>query len=183
MLNIFIGRDSAEDIAWHVLAHSIIRRTKTPIAITPIGNEVLSQDIWWRGRGPHDSTEFSNARFLMPYLMGFKGIATFMDCDMLCTTDIDELFSLYDSDYAVMVRKHNYNPTTKTKFLGQEQTQYSRKNWSSLMLMNCAHPMCRELTIEYVNSAAGLDLHGFAWCPEQFIGDLPDSWNHLVKHA
>ena len=181
--SIFIGYDSKESIAWHVLAHSIMRRTKTPIALTPIGNEVLNQDIWWRPRGSHDSTEFSNARFLVPYLMGYQGLAAFIDCDMLCTVDIEQLFSLYDSDYAVMVRKHDYQPTAKTKFLGQEQSRYSRKNWSSLMLINCAHLACKSLTVEYVNTAPGLDLHGFKWCDEEYIGDLPSGWNHLVTHA
>lgn len=182
MLKLFIGYDSKETVAWHVLVHSIMRRTRKPLSITPIGNEVLPESIWWRPRGPHDSTEFSNARFLTPYLADYQGWAAFMDCDMVCTTDIDELFALADDQYAVMVRKHQYIPEHSTKFLGQEQSRYHRKNWSSLMLINCGHPETRNLTLEYVNNSPGLDLHGFAWCSDQSIGSLPTDWNHLVTH-
>lgn len=183
MLNIFIGLDSRENIAWHVLAHSIIRRTKTPIALTPIGNECLPPSLWWRGRGPHDSTEFSNCRFLVPEMMDFKGWGIFMDCDMLCTVDINDLMYSADDKYAVIVKQHDYQPEAKTKFLGQEQTRYHRKNWSSLMLFNCGHWATRALTKEYVNTAPGLDLHGFKWCPDEAIGAIASDWNHLVKHA
>ena len=53
------------------------------------------------------------------------------------------------------MRKHNHNLKNKTKFLGEPQTSYPKKNWSSLMLINCSK--CRNLNVEYVNSASGLD--------------------------
>ena len=34
---------------------------------------------------------------------------------------------------------------------GAVQSAYPRKNWSSLMLFNCAHPSVRSLTPELVN--------------------------------
>ena len=177
---IFIGYDSRETVAWHVLSHSIMRRTKSPISITPIGNECLPTAIWWRGRGPHDSTEFSNARFIVPYLCNYEGWAVFMDCDMLCQVDICELIAEADDQYAVMVKKHQYTPESSTKFLGQEQSRYARKNWSSLMLINCAHYDSRKLTLDYVNNAPGFDLHQFAWTDH--VGPLSEGWNELVKH-
>ena len=79
-----------------------------------------------------------------------------------------------------MVVKHNHQPVERTKFLGAKQTRYPFKNWSSLMLFNCAHPSCRSLTPEYINSAPGLDLHGFAWVTQDDIREVDGLWNVLV---
>jgi len=76
------------------------------------------------------------------------------------------------------VCKHDYVPRTERKFLGQLQTKYPRKNWSSLMIFNNAR--CRSLTPAYVNSAAGLELHRFAWTEDASIGEIPLEWNWLV---
>lgn len=105
-----------------------------------------------------------------------------MDCDMLCLGDIAE-FSGYASlmeKYATAVRvvKHDYVPSEGTKFLGQVQTRYEKKNWSSVMLFN--NHLCRNLTPEYVNKAPGLSLHRFEWIDERKIGGLPKEWNYLV---
>ena len=85
----------------------------------------------------------------------------FMDCDMLVLEDIAKLWALRDEKYAVMCVKHDHVPKEKTKFLGAQQTKYEKKNWSSVMLFNCAK--CTALTPGYVNSASGLDLHRFNW--------------------
>lgn len=183
MIPVFIGWDSRETVAWHVLAHSLIECTRRyTLALTPIGNNVLPKSVWWRERGPYDATEFSNARFLVPFLMDFDGWAIFMDGDMLATADLGYLWEQRRDEYAVILRKHDYRPTAEKKFLGERQTVYPRKNWSSLMLLNCGHPATRELTCRYVNSAPGLDLHGFAWCPDAAIGELKGPWNTLIKH-
>ena len=62
--------------------------------------------------------------------------------------------------------------------LNQVQTKYPRKNWSSLMLFN--NERCRALTLDYVNSAPGLELHRFTWVDDRLIGSLPLEWNWLV---
>jgi hypothetical protein len=81
----------------------------------------------------------------------------------------------------VQVVKHDHQPRESIKFLGQEQTSYPKKNWSSVMLMNCAR--CTALTPEYVNTASGLDLHRFNWLPDEaLVGGLPRRWNHLVDY-
>lgn len=179
MIPVFIGYDSTETAAWHVLASSLIARSSLPLALTPVGAKVLPSDIWWRPRGPKDSTEFSVARFMVPYLAGFRGWAVFMDCDMLALGDLAELWQQRDPNKAVMVVQHNHRPEHQRKFLGQEQSQYERKNWSSLMLLNCSHPACRTLTPEYVNEADGLTLHRFGWCADEDIGYIRDGWNVL----
>jgi lipopolysaccharide biosynthesis glycosyltransferase len=104
-----------------------------------------------------------------------------MDCDMLMLDDIARLWSLRDERYAVMVVKHRHVPVEKTKFLGEPQSRYERKNWSSVMLFN--NSKCRALTADYVNRASGLELHQFKWLDrDDCIGALPDRWNHLVGY-
>ncbi len=179
MLRVFIGYDSKEAVAYHALAHSILRRSSVPVSITPLVRGQLAS-LYTRPRGPTESTEFSLTRFLVPRLSEYRGWSVFMDCDMLCRVDIAELAGEMESqrDKAVLVCKHEYVPKTERKFLGQVQTRYARKNLSSLMIFN--NERCRALDAEYVNSASGLDLHRFAWLDDAAIGALPLEWNWLV---
>ncbi len=177
---VFIGFDPRERAATNVLIDSLYQRSSAPLAITPIVTPQLeAQGLFWRQRDPNQSTAFSFTRFLVPHLMGYHGWAIFMDCDMLCRGDIADLWSLRDENYAVLCVQHQHNPGEMVKFLGEPQTVYPRKNWSSLMLLNCAR--CTALTPDYVNRASGLELHRFHWLAgDQEIGALPERWNHLV---
>ena len=180
MIRVFIGFDPREAVAFGVLAYSINRRATAPVTIAPL---ILSQlgGVFTRERHSLQSTDFAFSRFLTPYLSGYEGWSIFMDCDMLMLDDITKLWGLRDDRYAVQVVKHDHRPREAVKFLGQAQTQYPRKNWSSVMLFNNAR--CRALTPEYVNSASGLELHQFKWLPEEsLIGALPRRWNHLVGY-
>ena len=179
VFRIFVGYDSKEVAAYHVLASSIIRRATTPVAIIPLALNQLS--IFTRTRGAKESTEFSISRFLVPYLSDYDGWSLFMDCDMLCKIDVTELlmYPMLNPDKAILCCQHDYVPKTDTKFLGQTNSAYPKKNWSSLMLMNNAR--CRALTPEYVNTASGLDLHRFNWlASDEEIGALPLEYNWLV---
>ena len=180
MINVFIGYDPREAVAFSVLAYSIQARATQPVAITPL---MLSQlkGVLTRERHPLQSTDFSFSRFLTPHLSGYAGWSVFMDCDMLVLDDIARLYELRDDRYAVMVVKHNHVPQESVKFLGEPQSKYEKKNWSSVMLFNNAR--CRALTPEYVNAASGLELHQFKWLDsDDLIGALPDRWNHLVGY-
>ena len=180
MIPVFIGYDSREAVAFSVLAHSIHVRASKPVAITPL---MLSQlnGLLLRARHPLQSTDFSFSRFLTPYLSDYVGWSVFMDCDMLMLEDIAKLWHLRDERYAVMVVKHCHDPREKTKFLGEPQTKYEKKNWSSVMLFN--NSKCKVLTPDYVNTASGLELHQFKWLSDDDeIGELPDRWNHLVGY-
>ena len=99
-----------------------------------------------------------------------------MDCDMLCRSDIATMQGAPGA--AVSVVQHDYQPRPEDKFLGQKQTIYGRKNWSSVMLFDNAR--CRALSPEYVNRASGLELHQFKWLDDEQIGTLDKAWNHLV---
>ena len=180
MIRTFIGYDSREAAAFSVLAHSINARASQPVAIAPVMLEQL-RGVYRRERDPLQSTDFSFSRFLTPWLCGFEGWAVFMDCDMIMLDDIASLWSLRDERYAVQVIKHHHVPKEEVKFLGEKQSKYEKKNWSSVMLMNCAK--CRALTPEFVSSASGLQLHQFKWlASDDLIGALPAKWNHLVGY-
>jgi hypothetical protein len=90
--------------------------------------------------------------------------------------------SLRRNDKAVMVVKHEYNPTDKIKMDNQLQTQYPKKNWSSLMLINCGHESVKKLDLSTVSEQSAEYLHQFKWLKEDEVGALPHNWNWLVNH-
>ncbi len=180
MINVCIGYDGRETVAFNVLAYSIHRRSSQPVTIAPL---MLSQlgGTFRRERHPLQSTDFSFSRFLTPWLADYAGWSIFMDCDMLVLDDIAKLWALRDDRYAVMVVKHHHVPKEDRKFLNEPQSKYEKKNWSSVMLFN--NTRCRALSPEYVNGASGLELHQFKWLGDDaLIGELPSRWNHLVGY-
>jgi hypothetical protein len=180
MIRVFLGYDTRESVAYHVAAHSILRRSSQPVSIAPLALSQLG-GVFMRERDANQATDFSFSRFLVPHLCGYEGWAIFMDCDVLMLDDIAGLWALCDDRFALQVVQHDHRPRESTKFLGQVQTSYPKKNWSSVMLMNCAR--CTALTPEYVNSASGLELHRFNWLErEDLVGSLPHRWNHLVDY-
>ena len=114
--------------------------------------------------------------------MNFKGWALFIDCDIVFLEDVNNLFSLADDRYAVMCVKHEFNPKPGLKMDGQVQTVYPRKNWSSVVLWNCAHPSNEKVTVDSVNNPNfdGAYFHRFSWLKDEEIGELPCDWNWLV---
>lgn len=176
ILKIFIGYDSVESAAYHTLVQSIIETSQVPVSITPIKRTMLP--FFKRERDHTQSNEFTYSRFLVPYLCGYEGWALFIDPDMMLRAPVEELFALRDDDKAVMCVQHNYTPKTERKFLGAQQFAYPRKNWSSVMLFNCAK--CQKLSLEYVENASPADLHRMRWAYDDEIGELPREWNHLV---
>jgi hypothetical protein len=178
MLRIFIGYDSVESIAYHTLVQSILEHTKEPVSITPVKQSMLP--MYSRERNTKQSNEFSFTRFLVPYLCNYEGHALFIDCDMMFRASVSELWEHIDPTKSVQVVKHDYTPSTRVKYLGAIQYPYPRKNWSSVMLFNCAHEDCKTLTTDYVNKALPMQLHRFQWTSDNLIGELPVEWNHLV---
>jgi lipopolysaccharide biosynthesis glycosyltransferase len=194
MLNVLIGYDKREPLAYDVLEHTIDETSQDHVIVTKLDLQRLTEmGLMWRtietdldGKmrdvisGAPMSTEFAISRFLVPSLV-HSGWAIFMDCDMIMLRDIHEILPLLDESKAVMVVKHNQNPVESTKMDGQPQTAYQRKNWSSFIAWNCSHPANSVLTTEIVNSWRGLDLHQFAWLEDDQIGELPPDWNWLVN--
>lgn len=180
MIRIFIGYDSRVPAISSVLAHSINARASEPVSIGLLSLAQLAK-VFHRERNPLQSTEFSFSRFMVPYLCDYQGFAIFMDNDMLVLDDIAKLWALRDERYAVQCVKHIHVPKEQTKFLGEKQTRYEKKNWSSVMIFNNAK--CKALTPEFVNTVSGLELHQFKWLDnDETIGAIPHRWNHLVDY-
>jgi len=175
-LKIFIGWDSREAECADVLAHSIVTRASIPVEINYLKASELD---FHRPHDPLQSTEFTYTRFLVPYLTGFMGQALFLDCDMLVLGDIAELAALDMSDYALRVVKHDHRPTETVKMDGAIQTVYPRKNWSSVMMMNCWR--LRLWNSWTVANSSGAFLHRFKGIPDEEIGEIPKEWNVLDK--
>lgn len=176
-IKVFIGFDSRETVAVNVLTDSIQARASKPVQIGQVRLTQL-EGVYTRSGHPLQSTEFSFSRFLVPWMCGYEGWAIFMDADILCQGDIAELWRLRDERYSVQVVKHSHECESGVKFQGMPQTPYLRKNWSSVMLFNCAR--CRILSPTYVSTASGLELHQFKWTKTKDIGALPPQWNVLI---
>jgi hypothetical protein len=196
-LKIYMGWDSREPLAFDVARHSILRRTSLPKAtqIIPLElqhlghiltraieertTETGQRQLWCPISDAPMSTEFAISRFCVPFLQK-DGWALFLDCDIVCLDDIAKLFALADEKFAVMVVKHDHKPTEAVHMDGQIQTQYARKNWSSVVLWNCSHEANKNLTLEKLNTWPGRDLHAFKWLKDEEIGALPLAWNQLI---
>lgn len=177
---VFVGYDTREDIAFQVCRSSVMRHSTLPLHIEPLVQETLrSKGLYWRDRDPLASTEFTYTRFLTPYLAAYQGWALFCDCDFLWLSDIAQLVEIADPSKAVMCVHHDHQPSEGFKMDGAVQTSYPRKNWSSLMLLNCGHPATRRLTPDVVNNESGAYLHRLQWADDSEIGEIRSSWNWL----
>jgi len=172
---VFIGYDPSQHISFQVLRYSLQKHTTQELDIRAIDAEKIPD--WGRPIDPLASTPFTYTRFLVPWLCDYEGIALFMDGDMLALGDVSELFALSMDDLALRVRQHDYNPEATVKMGGKVQTQYPRKNWSSLMLMNCAK--LGAWTKEAVETQTGAWLHRFEAIGDEQIGDISEEWTGL----
>jgi len=171
LIQLFVGSDPREAIGLSIFIHSVHTRSSIPVSITPISHQALSDG----------SNAFTLSRFLVPFFAGYKGWAIWADgSDMLCLADIAELWGMRDWRFAVQVVKHNYETRHPVKYLGQKNENYLRKNWSSLMLINCAHYRFREIRPDTIHRYTGTNLHRFEFLGnDEFIGGLPPAWNYI----
>lgn len=176
-INIVVGFDQREAIAYHTFTQSIIEKSSLPIFFIPLAVNTLKG---YRETHEDRSNDFIYSRFLTPYLNNFDGWAIFADGDMICQSDIGELWDLRDESKALLVVKHDYVTKANRKYLGNINENYPRKNWSSLILWNCAHPKHSILTPDFIANQSGQFLHRFSWLDDSDIGDLPKEWNWLA---
>lgn len=176
MIRLFCGFDQREAAGWHAFAQSVIEKTSIPVSLVPL-----------RANNQRDgSNHFTYSRFLIPYLCDFQGFALWMDgADMIVNADLSELWDHREEWYAVQVAKHQYKTAHALKYVGTEMEaenrDYERKNWSSVILWDCAHFGNRCLTPEFVASHDGAFLHRFAWLADDRIGELSLDWNWLTS--
>lgn len=177
MIKLFCGFDEREALGYAVFCHSVIRRASRPVEFIPLASMGL----------PEGTNAFTVSRFLVPWLCDFKGHAIFCDAsDMLMQGDIAELDSLFNPDYAVQVVKHpDYRTRHKTKYRGTSMecpnSDYPRKNWASVMLINCEHPTWSYFTPDYLQCSPISRQLGFLWTDS--VGELPPEWNSLVDEG
>jgi lipopolysaccharide biosynthesis glycosyltransferase len=176
MIPVFVGYDPREAIAFHVCANSIIRNASQPVSIIPLALNLFKDYTETHTDG---SNQFIYSRFLVPHLMQFSGHAIFIDGDMIVRDDIVKLWDLRDVTKDVQVVKHDYKTKMTEKYLGSKNEDYPRKNWSSVMIFNCASYPTRKLTPEYIQKSTGAHLHRFEWADDERIGSLPIEWNWL----
>ena len=177
LVTLVVGFDSRETIAYHVFCQSVLEKTSLPVSFLPLVEQSLDG---YRENHQDGSNRFTYTRFLTPFLMNFEGWAIFADGDMVCKSDIAELWKLRDASKAVQVVKHDYLTKSSTKYLGNKNENYPRKNWSSVILWNCGHPENRCLTPDFVSSKNGSFLHRFQWLADALIGELDKEWNWLA---
>ncbi len=175
VIHLFCGYDRREGVGFQVFVRSVIERASQPVAIYPLSSMGL----------PEGSNAFTLSRFLVAQLMGFKGHAIFADAsDMLMLADVAELDALLDPQYAVQVVKHpQYKSQHKIKYRGTSMqcpnTNYERKNWASLMLINAEHPAWEDDGIPL----SVLEVLQFKFIADEDIGELPDAWNRIVDEG
>ena len=176
-LKIFIGYDDKEAVVFHTCVQSIIEKCKVPVSIHPLNLQMFQN---YKETHKDGSNNFIYSRFLVPYLSDFKGKALFLDGDMIVNDDLNNLFNLFDEQYAVQVVKHDYKTKFPIKYLGHKNDDYPKKNWSSVILFNCSHPKNKVLTPKLIETSQGSYLHRFSWLDDNEVGEISEEWNYLV---
>ena len=177
IVDIVVGFDQRESVAYHTFTQSVIENSTVPVRFLPLSISSLSNYKEFHKDG---SNEFIYSRFLVPYMMNFKGWAIYADGDMVCLEDIKKLWNLRDNKYAVQVVKHDYKTKITEKYWGNKNEDYPRKNWSSLILWNCEHVSHKVLTPDFIQNQSGAFLHRFSWIKDEEIGSLDKEWNWLA---
>ena len=176
-VNIVVGYDEREAVAYHTCIESIISNSSTHVNITPL---CLKHFKKYKENHNDGSNEFIYSRFLVPYLFKFKGWAIYIDGDMVCLDDIKNLWDLRDKKFAIQVVKHEYKTKMTKKYFGNDNQNYPRKNWSSVVIWNCEHKDNKCLKPEFVSRKSGAFLHRFKWLSDSKIGELEKLWNWLA---
>jgi lipopolysaccharide biosynthesis glycosyltransferase len=164
VIELFYGFDPREEVGAHTFVSSVLHNTKAVVRFTPL-----------RGEQKDGTNAFTYIRFDIPRLMGYRGFAIFADgSDMVCRGDIAELWAMRDPLCAVQVVQHDYKTKHPRKYVGTPMEapneDYPRKNWSSLMLINCGHYAWRHQDDKP---------HRLGFLGDR-IGALPMEWNWLV---
>lgn len=177
LLKLVVGFDQREAVAYHAFCQSVLEKASVPVSFLPLAENTLHD---YHETHTDGSNKFIYSRFLTPYLMNFEGWAIFADGDMICKDDMARLWGLRDESKAVLVVKHDYKTKAPKKYFGNKNEDYPRKNWSSVILWNCAHSANRVLTPELIENQTGSYLHRFSWLTDSLIGELPREWNWLA---
>ncbi len=135
-VRLFIGSGEASLVERKTLIYSIQKNTRRPLDITVFNG--THNAIEKNGAKPYlapmslktkylNITEFSLYKFLIPKICGYKGKAIWLDSDMICLSDIGELFD-------APMRGHD--------FLAKRNGASKNRPWElSALLIDCSR--CR----------------------------------------
>ena len=93
MIRVFIGTEPKTEIARKVLCFSIEKNTSQPVEFYP-----MMGDSWVIRPNPYIGTGFSLFRWDIPKKCNYEGFAIYLDADILCLSDIKELWGV-DTKY------------------------------------------------------------------------------------
>lgn len=183
MIHLYTGFDEREEIGSHTFNSSVIHNASEPVSINHLHLPMLRK--FYQGGHRDGTNAFIYSRFLIPFMENYGGFAIFMDgADMVCKGDIAELWAMRDPFKAVQVVKHDYKTKHPRKYVGTSMeapnADYPCKNWSSVMIINCAHYHWRRITPTTLEQMSGSDLHRFSFIDPRFVGELPVEWNWLA---
>jgi len=197
-LTIYIGFDSrnfGQEMAYRVCRNSMVKNGCQVRIKQLVKKDLEKKGLFYREDDKLASTEFTYTRFLAPHLNEYQDWALFCDSDFLWNCNPEKILDVVRNELdfggelksgvpakAVYCIQHDYTPKAKVKMNGLTQSAYPRKNWSSLMLFNCAHPSIKNLTVEAVNKQSPAWLHRMQWAQDTEIGQLPHTWNYLVGY-
>ena len=178
MLSVYFGHDERARSGTTVFVQSVIAHAGEPLALIPITRAGFPGT-------PEGSNAFTLRRFLVPWSQQFRGWALFADgADMLCRVDLNAILAERDEYKAVQVVKHDYQTKHPRKYVGaameSDNPDYWRKNWASVMLINCGHYAWREVRPESVARMDRMELLQLRFIPDPWIGDLDARWNWLA---
>ncbi len=207
--HIFVGYDEREHIPYLVTKHTLEKYAKVPIKVHKLNHRELREKKLFKrpwlvlpnGQyvdaidGKPFSTQFSHSRFLISdyYYLCIKDrvepfdLIMFVDCDFVFLRDIGELFEeikTNDPDKAIWCVKHDFTPKESTKMDGMTQTNYNKKLWSAMFIMDPLHYKNAQTDFtELTNTALGSELHSFSWLKDEDIGDISERWHFVPDHS
>lgn len=188
-LHVYIGFDTrnyGQTLAYEGCKRSIeanLNRDKYDVVIHQLNlKELMKEGHMYREVDPLAATEFTYTRFLVPFLNNYQGKALFCDSDFIWTCCVSEAFNYLEEGQAVACVQHEYTPHAVVKMNGLHQTNYPRKNWSSLMVFDCGHSSTQQLTVKAVNEQTPAWLHRMTWAKDEEIGWIPYQYNYLVGY-
>ncbi len=205
--HIWVGYDERAPQAFQVCKHTLEKHSSGNIKVHKLCHRTLRKEGLFKREWKIDaegqyldltdgrtfSTQFSHSRFLVPELWrnlkdpNKSSLAMFVDCDFIFMKDLQEVFSLIEFnaiDTPLWTIPHNYKPSEVLKMDGMEQSSYNMKLWSSLMVFEMNHKDNEKVTVEYVNTEDGRNLHQFKWVENRLsIGCLPEDWNFIPNHS
>lgn len=176
---VFVGTDTSQALAVKVLEHSIKKYASDDIEVIAMCDLPVRTPRLVRNQ---QRTGFSFSRFCIPDLAGFKGVAVYLDADMLVFSDMMELFKWPLKNHKVVIQKTLDKDEASTGHkIGAPK---KRIRQCSVMVIDCEK---NKWDVEEI--VAGLDegkynyeqlMYELCILKEEEIGEeLPFAWNSL----